>query len=333
MYVLVTGGSGMLGQAVIEQLRQAGHRVRSFDLKPHPDPAVENHIGDLRSASDAAAACAGVDAVVHTASVINLAVGKPRIVYDVNVTGTQNVIDACRRQGVRRLVYTSSLDVVFDGTPIRNGNEGLPYARQFFDYYGETKAEAEKLVLAANGIDGVYTCSLRPTSVYGPHDRVRFPTILRSVRQSGMFARFGSSPAMHTHVYSVNVAHAHRLAVEALDAGSPLAGQVYFITDHPPTDFIDFYLPYFEALGLQYRVTTIPLPLAQVLAFVSETTRRLRPPRAGDDGALSRYVVSLLSRECWFSHAKAARDFGYAPIVSQQDAFATNLAWLRAQGF
>ncbi len=134
----------------------------------------------------------------------------------------------------------------------------------------------------------------------------------------GTFARFGGGSTAHTRLQRQCRV---RLAVEALSPGSPLVGQTYFITHHPPTNFVDFYLPFFDALGVQYRVATIPLPLAYGSAIVSETARRLRPPREGDAGTLSRYVVFMLSRDCWFTHARAARDFGCAPILRREEAF------------
>ena len=162
---LVTGSSGFLGAALCRLLVDMGEPVRGFDLVPSEDPRVENAVGDLRDPDALRWACAEVDVVFHAASVVSQELGKPRLLFDVNVTGTQNLVEAASRAGVPRFVFTSSIDVVFDGHAIADGDETRPYATKYLDYYGETKALAERLVLAANGLRGMATCSLRPAGI------------------------------------------------------------------------------------------------------------------------------------------------------------------------
>ncbi|MFN8529267.1 MAG: NAD-dependent epimerase/dehydratase family protein [Anaerolineae bacterium] len=329
MRVLVIGGAGMLGRAVARQMREAGHTVYSFDLVPSPEEGVESAIGDVRSAEAVSAACEGMDTVIHTASMVSQDPGKPQPVFDVNVQGTRNVIAACQRHHVSKLVYTSSIDVVFDGTPIRDGDETLPYPTRHLDYYGETKAIAEQAVIAANGTEGLSTCVLRAAGIYGPNDRHRFPRVLFPAAQTGTFTRLGNGRSMSNHVYVDNVAHAHVLAAQQLTGDHAAAGQCYFITDYAPSNFFEFFIPFLDALGIKAKQMRIPVSLALGFATVLEWKYYLSPVNKRTSPLFTRYSVAATSRDFWFNHRKASRDLGYAPLVSEQTAFDRTVDWAR----
>ncbi|MCK6576515.1 MAG: NAD-dependent epimerase/dehydratase family protein [Anaerolineae bacterium] len=329
MTVLVIGGNGMLGTAILRRLRSLGTAARSFDVSPHPDPEVDSRVGDIRQPESLIAACEGVEAVIHNAAVVSQQVAPSPEMYDINVQGTKNVIAACQAQKVARLIYTSSIDVVFDGTPIANGDEDLPYPAKHLDYYSTTKMLAEQAVIGANGEGGLTTCSLRVAGIYGPGDRHRFPRVVQPVLESGLYTRLGDGSARFNHLYATNAAHAHILAADRLFPGSAAAGQCCFITDHAPGNFFDFFPPYLDALGLRYRVRTVPYALARSALTLLETSARLRLLGASQGTALSRYSIEATSRDFWFNAKKAARVLGYAPIVSAEAAFDETLIWLR----
>lgn len=325
MKILVTGGAGMLGRAVARSLHQRGHAVTSFDLHECPEPGITSLTGDVRDASAVQPACAGMDAVIHTVAYVNQLPDKQPIMYDVNVAGTHNLIAACQAGGVPRLIYTSSVDVVFDGTPIRDGDETLPYPEIHLDYYGVTKMLGEQAVIAANS-PTLATCSLRMAGLYGAYDRHRFPNVIPLVARTGTLTRIGDGKAKFNHVYVENAAHAFALAAEQLQPGNTLAGQCYFITDYAPDNFFTFFQPFLDALGIDYRVAPLPASLALLLARWGDFQRRFasdKPP------LLSRYAIAATSRDFWFNHRKATRDFGYAPVVSQADAFQRTVMWAR----
>jgi len=325
MRILVTGGAGMLGRAVTQVLKQSGHAVKCFDLHPSPEPGIESIIGDIRHPDDVTRACTGMDALIHTAVMVNQNTAKQPAMYDVNVTGTLNVIAGCRAAQVPRLVYISSIDVVFDGTPIRDGDERLPYPKRHLDYYSETKTLAEQAVIAANG-SGLATCSIRAGGLYGEHDQHRFPNVIPRVVTTGTFTRIGDGSAVHNHVYVGNTAYALKLAVERLSAESPLAGQCYFITDHAPGNFFDFFVPFLRALNVPYKEAHLSEAAALLVAQAAQRTAFLT---RGKLPPITRYAVLATTRDFSFVSHKAARDFGYAPIYSQQDAFERTLAWTR----
>ena len=234
------GGAGMLGYEIVRQLVAAGKaRARAGPFassRPQRDRRVEAMIGDIRSARGRRSRLRG-----HGRGFPNRRrrVGRahPARTYDeVNVAGNRNVIEACRRLGVPRLVYTSSMDVVVDGRkPIVDGDESLPYpARMPRDPYSRSKILAERMVLAANG-EELATCSLRPVGMYGPRDKYHLGNIIAMARK-GVSLRLGNGSARFSHAYSENVAHAHVLARARLRPGAGAAGQSYFICDHFPAD-------------------------------------------------------------------------------------------------
>jgi nucleoside-diphosphate-sugar epimerase len=322
---LIIGGAGFLGAALASELKKRGVSVRVFDLLPHPDPSIPTHIGDLRDKAQVREACTGVDTVFQTASLVDWGSRSRDRLYAVNVKGNRNVISVCQELGVPKLVYTSSIDVVFDGHPVANGDESLPYPANHLDHYGHSKMLAEQEVLAANGQHGLRTCALRTAGIYGPGDRHRLPSILKAAR-SGQNIRLGDGSAKFGHVYVTNVVHAHILAAQALDG--PAAGQAYFIGDHPPGNFFDFFTPYLAAFGFPPAKTSIPYRVAYMLAILMETVARLGI--GPSTPTLTRYVVASTCVDFYFSHDKAKRELGYQPVVSLEQAQAETLAWLRA---
>jgi nucleoside-diphosphate-sugar epimerase len=329
---LVIGGAGMLGFEIVRQLLTAGRQVRILDLEPAPEPICEARVGDIRSAADVAAACAGVDVVFQTAAAV-WDVGTPARTYEeVNVAGNRLVIDTCRKLGIRRLVYTSTIDVVVDGRqPIIDGDESIPYPKRMpGDPYSCTKIQAERLILAANG-PALATCALRPVGMYGPRDRYHLGNVLAMARK-GNKIRLGSGRARFSHAYSENVAHAHLCAATHLFPGSKAAGQAYFIGDHyPARNFFDFMEPYLEALELPVPRWSIPYPVAYALACVAE--------RVAPDSNFNRFAVVQTCVDHTYRHDRAERDLCYRPIVSAEEAFRRTLAdvkgregWLDGQG-
>jgi sterol-4alpha-carboxylate 3-dehydrogenase (decarboxylating) len=300
---LVFGATGLLGHFIVEQLLERGKKVRVFVRQPIADDRVEQVVGDITSAEDVRKAVEGVDVVFQTVSVIDWNPSKPDPLYDVNVKGNRNVIEACIDAGVKKLVYTSSIDVVFDGCDLHYADEALPYPKKHLDHYSISKTIAEKEVIAANGRGGLLTCSLRAAGIYGPGDRVRLPTVIEALRK-GKPPRLGNGTSIFSHVYVENVAYAHILAAEKLEEGSPVAGQCYFITDHDATNFFQF--------------------------VFDDICKELR--KGSKAPLLTNYTVAATCRDFSFTHAKAARDFGYEPIVDREEAVRRTIEDLRACG-
>ncbi len=216
MNALVTGGGGFLGGAIVRRLTARGDRVCSLSRGRYPALdalGVEQMQGDVADAAAVDAAVAGRDIVFHVAA--KAGVWGPYAEYHrANVVGTQNVLSACRKHGVRRLVYTSSPSVVFNGRDMEGVDESVPYPEHYEVAYPKTKAEAERLVLAANGAD-LATVALRPHLIWGPGDNHLTPRILERGR-AGRLRRIGRANKRIDATYIDNAADAHILAADRL---------------------------------------------------------------------------------------------------------------------
>jgi nucleoside-diphosphate-sugar epimerase len=231
------------------------------------------------------------------------------------VTGTENVIAACKKHGVRKLVYTSTPSVVHGGGDLEGADESVPYPDHYEAPYPETKAKAERAVLAANGPE-LATVSLRPHLIWGPGDPHLVPRILARAR-AGKLRRVGTRPVKVDVTYIDNAADAHLLAGDRLDVGSPVAGKAYFISNGEPVDLWEFINRVLAAAGLPPVTMTVSVWKARLAGQVLEWVyRTLRLP---GEPPMTRFVASQLSTSHWYDIAAARRDLGYSPGVSVEE--------------
>jgi sterol-4alpha-carboxylate 3-dehydrogenase (decarboxylating) len=148
---LVTGGSGFVGRHLVDQLLDSGRwEVTVFDIRAvEGEERAKYIVGDLRDASQVAAACKGMDVVFHVATAAPTAANahNEALMRAVNIDGTQNMVDGCVAGGVQTLIYTSSASVVFDGHDLHKVDEAAPYAARPMDYYAHTKIEGAFLAV------------------------------------------------------------------------------------------------------------------------------------------------------------------------------------------
>lgn len=329
MKVLVTGGGGFLGQAVVRRLLGRGDDVRVLNRSHYPalaDLGVACHRGDLADAEAVRAACRGCDAVIHAGARAGPGLHWPDFEL-ANVTGTRNVLAACRAEGVGSLVYTSSPSVVHAGGDIVGGDESLPYPRHFPAPYPATKAEAERLVLAADGA-ALRTVALRPHLIWGPHDNHLLPRLIERNRAGRL--RLPAPDKKIDTVYIDNAAEAHVLALDNLADSASAAGKAYFITNGEPLPAAEIMRRLLEAAGETPRIRHVSPRLARVAAAVVETA--WRGLRLKSDPPVSRFIVEHLSTAHWFDIGAAERDLGYRPAVSVADGLRRLAAAWRHDG-
>lgn len=316
---LVTGGGGFLGRYIVEQLRDRGDQVRILARGAYPelnDLGVETHRGDLQDQRAVSKACVGIDVVFHTAAIPGVW-GPWQHYYNTNVIGTRNVLAACNEHGVKRLIFTSSPSVVFDGKPHVDADESMPYPDKYLCHYPHTKAIAEREVLAANGQNGLLTIALRPHLIWGPRDNHLIPRLLQRAA-SGRLKQVGDGSNIISMSYVENSAAAHLQAEAALTENSPAAGNAYFINEPEPVNLWNWVNEILKRAGMQPIKKSISASTAYRIGAVLEavySTFRLRsePP-------MTRFVALQLSQSHSYSVQKAQRDFGYTPIVPYEEA-------------
>jgi nucleoside-diphosphate-sugar epimerase len=332
MQALVTGGGGFLGLYVVEQLLGDGAQVRVFCRGQYDELDrldVEVVSGDVRDKTAVASACQGIDTVFHVAAVPGLW-GSWKMFHGVNTVGTQNVIAGCRQHGVSRLVYTSSPSVVFDGRDHLNADETLDYPTRFLSHYPHSKALAEQAVIAANGVDGLATCALRPHLIWGPRDTQLVPRLIQRAR-SGRLRLVGDGSNMISMVYVENAAAAHVLAAKSLHLDSPVAGQVYFVNEPEPVPCGEWISTLLGLAGLPPLQKHVSARTAYGIGTVCEAVYTLL--RLPGEPPMTRFLAEQLSSSHTYSIAKLQRDVGYSPIVSVEEGLRRLEAELRGNEF
>lgn len=343
--ILVTGGGGFLGKAIVRLLIDRGDRVISFSRNRYPELetwGVQQIQGDISDPAAVEQAVKGVDTVYHAAAKAGVW-GAYEDYYRINTEGTRNVIAACRSAGVSRLIYTSSPSVVFDGGDMEGVDETVPYPDHYHAPYPETKAMAEQAVRRAGGCvqtsDGGWqrtertvapaagslkTISLRPHLIWGPGDNHLVPRILQRAKR---LRRIGDGRNRVDVIYIDNAAHAHLLAEEALIRQPELSGNVYFISQGEPVllwKMVDDILlagglsPVKGAISPQtaFRIGTVLEWVYKTLAWKTE------PP-------MTRFVAKELSTSHWFDIRAARKDLGYVPDVSTEEGLSRLAAYLK----
>ena len=330
MKALVTGGGGFLGGAIVRKLVERGDEARSFSRGDHPELqglGVEHVRGDVGDPESVARAAEGCDVVFHVAA-------KPGIwgpyeeYYRANVIGTQNVTEVCRRLQIRRLVYTSSPSVVFDGRDQEGVDESVPYPEEFEAHYPKTKALAEQGVLAANS-EELATVGLRPHLIWGPGDNHLVPRIVARGR-AGQLRRIGKRECLVDTVYVDNAADAHLLAADRLSPGAPVSGKAYFISQGDPRPLWDIVNQILAAAGVPPVERTIPTEAACAAGWLMERVYRLF--RISGEPRMTRFLARELSTAHWFDISAARTDLSYEPAVSIEEGMARLRAWMQEGG-
>ena len=325
----MTGAGGFLGGAIARTLRDRGDDVRGFSRGTHSDLAtygIEQHRGDLADLDAVTDAARGVDIVFHAAAKVG-AGGQAADFYDSNVTGTANVITACRESGVRGLVFTSTPSVVSGIGDIDGADESVEYATHYEADYGRTKAEAERLVLASTS-DDFTTVALRPPLIWGPGDTSLFPRIIERAK-SGALRRIKGPPKRQDITYIDDAVQAHLLAGDLLLAGGEgarlISGRPFFVSSGEPVEIWDFINGMLEVAGVAPVQRSVSLRTALVVGWVLETVHALS--RAEGEPRMSRWIVRSLTSSRWFDIGAARRDLGYEPRVSMADGMLRLRAW------
>ncbi len=316
---LVTGGGGFVGSHIVRQLLEDGVECLVVGRNRYPEiealgaRCLKGDIGDISFLRKSFAA---VDTVFHVAALAGIW-GPWKQYHQVNVVGTQNVIDACRDAKVSRLVYTSTPSVVFNGDDIVYGDERLPYARKFLCNYARSKVVAEKNVLESSGEpDGFLSCAIRPHLVWGPGDPHLIPRLLERGR-SGDLRKIGNCTNLVDISYVENVAEAHLLAARNLETCRSAAGKAYFISQGKAVNLWDWIDELFQQMGVPEIQSRVPFPVAYMAGYMLEAVHHVFA--AEKEPKMTRFLAEQLARSHCFSIANAEKDLGYVPRVSTEE--------------
>lgn len=323
--ILVTGGGGFLGRAIVRMLVSRGDDVRSYSRSRYAELdtlGVEQVQGDLADIHGLQRACKGAELVFHVAAKAGVW-GPYEEFHQPNVVGTRNVLQACRDQGVGRLVYTSSPSVVFNGRDMEGVDESVPYPQVHHAHYPRTKAVAEQMVRAAAN-PSLRTVALRPHLIWGPGDNHLVPRIIQRARR---LRQVGDGRNKVDTIYVDNAAQAHILAAERLAERPGLSGRVYFISQDAP-------IPLWEMVNAILAAAELP-PVKRTLS--ADTARRVggvlewiyRTFHLPGEPPMTRFVAEELATSHWFDIRAAREDLGYRPHISTEEGLRRLRQWLK----
>jgi len=350
---LVTGGSGFVGQRLCEMLAERGcKRVVSFDIAKKPAdasnaPAIEYIQGDLTDPASVEKAVMGVECVFHIAALVGPYF--PKEAYGkVNYVGTLNILNACKKYNVKKIVMSSSPSTRFPyPDPNVNGlteddlfrlNKGN-YAPVFLQPYAETKALGEKAILDACGTkEGeLLTIAVAPHQVYGPRDALFLPNLLMTA-ESGKLRIFGDGMNKISFCHVDNYCHGLILGAEALYPKSPALGKYYVITDGPPILFWKVLDEAIIAMGFASLWSKMKLPslLMMFLGYLVLYLGNLYSLLTGTPSHIVNYhlklnpfAVKMLVINRYFDISAAKRDLKYEPVIPFEQGWSETIQWFK----
>ena len=320
--ILVTGASGHIGNVLVRELVEQGELVRALVL---PDEKlrslqglpVEIARGDVLEPAMLEAAMQGVDLVFHLAGMISIMPGQDERVWQVNVEGTRNVLQAAREAGVRRIVHTSSIHALERAPADVMMDERLSFdPRNPVGMYDRSKAEASLLVLEAvrEGLDAVVVC---PTGVIGPYDFLgsEMGALILGWLRKGVSLLIDGA---YDFVDVRDVAHGMILAAQ-----KGKAGQVYILSGEQVR------LPRLQEIvreisGIPSRMMKIPAGLALFCAHFTPWYYRLSKTKP----RFTRYSVVTVMGNSNISSERARSELGYR-ARSISESVADTVAWFR----
>jgi nucleoside-diphosphate-sugar epimerase len=349
---IVTGGSGFVGQRLVEILIERGcQKVISFDILPQPkDALTDTRItyiqGDITNAEIVNKIVKDIECVFHIAALVG-----PYHATDafrkVNYEGSLNILNACQQNNIKRIVMSSSPSTRFpyhdpniDGLTeddLFRINEGH-YAKQFLQPYAETKALGERAILDACGKKDtdLLTIAVAPHQVYGKRDSLFLPSLLDAAG-SGWLRIFGNGNIKISMCHVENYCHGLILGYEALYEDSPALGKFYIITDDDYTYFWKVLDEAIITMGFTslWKKMKIPTWLIMLLAYVCVIVGSIYSFLTGTPKTRISYMrvapfsIKMLTINRYFNISNAKRDLLYQPIISFDDGWKETIQWFK----
>jgi len=328
---LVTGGTGLLGSHIVEQLCKRGQPVRALARAGSNTTWLETQdveivTGDLADAASLRRACEGVTCIYHAAARVGDWGPWPEF-QKYTIDGTRHLIDAAIDAGVLRFIHVSSVSAYGHGNDHgRILDETDPLGQELYRwaYYSRAKVAAEQIVWQAHREGKIAVTVIRPSWIYGVRDRKTIGRQIAAIR-NGKIKIIGDGKNRLNVVYAGSVAMGAILAAENDNA----IGQGYNCSEDGVLTLEQYYNAIADAMGEPRPTKHIPYRLAYALAFLLECwghlIRKKTPP------LVTRYSVWLMGRRCFFSADKARRELGWQPAVTYDEGIPMTVRWYLEQ--
>lgn len=324
MNILLTGGTGMLGRAII-RLYAGQHNIRFTGRNLELGAQIEQAYGasfmaaELTDRAAMAQACQRMDAVIHCAA-LSSPWGRREDFLRLNLQATEELLVEAGKAGVKKFIHISTSSVYFHFRSGRNYREDETLVAPFCNDYAHSKALAEQAVINSH-LDSVV---LRPRGIFGPGDGAIVPRILRAIRGNTLWLPSAANPLVDL-TYVDNVADAALLAlVKPTDKG-----EVFNISNAQPCRIQSLLQPLIGQLQPGVKIKTLPYGLLKPIIFTSELIHRLLP--GSPEPRLTRYSAGLFHYDQTMDVSKAQSILGYSPKVSIDEGVQRYVDWYKAQ--
>lgn len=321
MKVLITGGRGLLGSSVVQEILKAGHECVVVQRNPSGIAGAREFLDDLTAPKYLDQWLAGVDAVVHLAAKVGI-VGSYQEFFDANVQATQMLLEAAKQHGVKRFIYASSPSVAHTGSALIGAGAQPAQPASVRGAYSQTKALAELDVLAAN-TSSFSTLALRPHLVWGPGDTQLIERIVERARSGRLFYIDGGYALIDT-TYVSNAAQAFACS---LTAATEAFGKPLMVTNGEPRTVRETLMRITQAAGVSEPSRSVPFRIAMAAGHAAEFAWRNRT----SEPPLTSFLVEQLATAHWFDIEQTKRLLNWSPTVSLHEGFVELKNWYASQ--
>lgn len=296
--ILVTGGTGHVGSPLVKALVKQGARVRIISLDRNAKiKGAEIIYGDILNDEAVKKAMEGVDTVYHLAAIVDYGPSPKKLMYDVNVNGTKNIL---KYSEGKKLIYLSTTSVYGRKMKENPANENTPYNPD--SYYGKTKEIAEKLVLDGSGI------VLRSPVIYGPGFTAGFDVSLAQM-QKGKMPIIGDGS---NRIQWIHISDLIQALLLARDKGKP--GEKYLVSGSDTKTQKELSEMTARYLGVEPPKKKVSAFLAYSMASYSSFSAKLK----GKKPKLLPEHIARITSDRTFDISKAKRELGFSPKVGYE---------------
>jgi len=328
MKVLITGTGSMLLRGIANELISRGDEVVCLQRRS-ADAGVSQkarHVSaDIRDVEAVTSAASGCDAIIHGAARVGV-VGKWQDFQSTNVNGTENIVQAAKKQNVPRLVFVSTPSVAHTGHSIVGALAEPAQIGRKNSFYAESKAIAERIALDANS-EHLAVVAIRPHLVWGPGDTQLIGRIVERAI-NGRLAIIGNGHAQVDTTYVDNAVSGHVAALDALHIGASCAGKAYVLSNGEPRTVNELMRSICGAAGVPFTPRHIPLTTGLLLGSVVE---RVWPLVRSSEPPITRFIAEQLGTAHWFDQRSFQSDCSWTPHIALDEGFSHLAQWFAAQ--
>ncbi len=328
MKIIITGATGFIGRNLAEAFHTDGIDVLTTGRselvgKVLTKQGIEFRAADIRDEESVLKACSPADIMIHCAAKAG-DWGRYQDFHDTNIIGTRNVISACKKHGISKIVFMSSPSIYFNGEDRLNIQENEPLPVNQTSIYSKTKIINEQELMALTD-EGFKVIVLRPRAVFGPHDKIIIPRIL-GMAQKKKFPLIEGGRALVDTTYSANLVEAVRLCLTAPDGAW---NEIYNISNGEPITIKDWFSQIVSVFGFPFNPKNVPLGMARKAAGVMEFLTRL--PFGPKKPTMTRFSVGYMAKSMTLCLDKAKDKLGYKPVADNAQSFELLTEWYYKQ--